>query len=251
MFIYIAKVIASLLLPPGIILLALGVLALYLGRQRSFYAQRILIAITLAFYVLSTSYAGDWLVGSLEGRYTPPTEAFGDVIVMLGGGATADTPDISGQGHLSGHAANRLLTAARLQKKLAIPVIVSGGQVFADSGREAVIARRMLLELGVAADQVITEEASLNTTQNAQYVKQILKERGFTEPILVTSAFHMERSVLNFHKQQVAVQPFPADYTANVRSTANFTKFLPSSGAFDSSCLALHEYLGILAARVL
>ncbi len=250
MSIYLSKIIASLLLPPGIILIALIGLALYLGRQRDFIAQRVLWLIIGLVYLLSINYVGDLLIASLESRYLPPTVVSGDVIVMLGGGATADTPDIEGQGQLSGQAANRLLTVARLQKMLNVPVIVSGGQVFDDSGKEAIIAKRMLTQLGVAADQVITEEASLNTAQNAQYITKIIEQHEFKQPILVTSAFHMERAILHFDQQNIVVQPFPTAYLANVRSIVNFNKFIPSSSAFDNSCIALHEYLGILAARI-
>ena len=68
---------------------------------------------------------------SLEGRFIPPSEVSGDVVIMLGGGATLDTPDVTGKGQLSSHASNRLLTVALLQKKLNVPIILAGGQVYA------------------------------------------------------------------------------------------------------------------------
>ena len=42
-------------------------------------------------------------------------------------------PDISGREALSAVSMNRLITGVRLQKRLDIPIIISGGQVFADS----------------------------------------------------------------------------------------------------------------------
>ncbi len=139
------------------------------------------------------------LIGRLEDAYEPPQHLpNADVIVVLGGGATSDTPDVTGTGTLCSIPANRLLTAVRLQKKLDIPILVSGGQIYEDSGREADIARRILKELGVAENMIILENKSLNTTQNAEYSVNILKSRNYKNPLVVTSAFHMERAVANF-----------------------------------------------------
>lgn len=57
------------------------------------------------------------LMGGLERKYAQPSRIDGDVIVVLGGGATSGTPDMDGEGNLSGAAANRLLTAARLYRR--------------------------------------------------------------------------------------------------------------------------------------
>ncbi|MCE5285982.1 MAG: YdcF family protein [Pelosinus sp.] len=250
MFIYIYKFVVSFLMPPGILILALLVL-LFMMVKHNYRGVKLLGGTIALFYILSMPYVGDGLLKSLEYQYLPPQNPAGDVIVMLGGGATLDTPDIDGLGHLSGSAANRLLTAVRLHNKLGLPIILSGGQVFKDSGTEALIGKRILLSLGVAADQIIVEDASLNTQQNAQYVNRILKEQGLTRPILVTSAFHMQRSVLNFQKQGAIVQPFPTDYFTSRESRFNINKFAPSPDALRNSYFVLHEYLGILAAKVM
>lgn len=247
--IYLLKFGASFLLPPGIFLVIFIALSVYLWRRERITAK-LLLGTTAIFYLLCTPFVAERLIGSLELRFEPPLEARGDVIIMLGGGATSDTPDVDGLGNLGGSAANRLLTAARLQKKLDLPVVLSGGQVYSDSGREAVIAKRMLLGLGVPEEKILIEDQSLNTKQNAQRVGQILKEKNYTRPILVTSAFHMERSVLNFAKQDVAVTPYPAGYTANRVSAFYFNKLAPSDGALADSCTFFREWLAIWVARL-
>lgn len=247
--IYLLKFGASFILPPGIFIVVFVIGVVFLWKQNRKVA-RALAGTVCIFYLLTTSLVADALLGSLESRYAPPEVVAGDVIIMLGGGATSDTPDFNGLGNLSGSAANRLLTVARLQKQLQVPVILSGGQVYADSGREAVIARRMLLELGSREDQVIIEDRSLNTKQNAQFVHKILTEKQYTQPILVTSAFHMERSVLNFSKENVAVVPFPSDYMVNRNNAFYFNKLAPSAGALENSGIFFREWLGIFAAKL-
>jgi hypothetical protein len=67
-------------------------------------------------YIFSTQITGDLLIHYLEMKYQPPQIMKGDVIVMLGAGATSDTSDVDGRGEPSGFGANRLLTTARLYK---------------------------------------------------------------------------------------------------------------------------------------
>jgi uncharacterized SAM-binding protein YcdF (DUF218 family) len=248
--IYFLKFCASFLLPPGIFFVFLMLLTVYLWKRCRGAAQ-LLAGVTVCFYLLSTSYVGDSLLSGLEQRYQPPEEVRGDVIVMLGGGATLDTPDLDGLGNLSGSAANRLLTALRLERRLDVPVILSGGKVFADSGREADIAERIARQFGIPAEKIHVENQSLNTRQNAQYVKRIMEEHGFTRPILVTSAFHMERSVLNFSRAGVSAVPYPADYSVSRTSGLYFNKFAPSADGLRNSCIFFREWLGIWALRIM
>ena len=247
--IYFLKFLASLILPPGIFFVLLTLLTFYLW-TRCRRAAQFLGIVTVCFYLLSTGYVGDHLLLSLEQRYQPPEDVQGDVIIMLGGGATMDSPDIDGVGNLSGSAANRLLTAVRLERRLATPIILSGGQVFADTGREADIAERIARQLGVSPDKIYVENQSLNTRQNAQYVKRIMDENGFTRPILVTSAFHMERSVLNFTRAGVQATPYPADYSVSREIGLYFNKFTPSAGGLTNSCIFFREWLGIWALQL-
>ncbi|MDU4961122.1 MAG: YdcF family protein [Sporomusaceae bacterium] len=202
-------------------------------------------------YLLSTVVIADSLIRSLETNHLPPVAVTADVIIVLGGGATLDTPDVGGAGHLGAHAVSRLVTGIQLQRQLNVPLLVAGGQVFAFSGAEAQIMRRVAVGLGVPPERIIAETESLNTEQNARNVKKILKENGLQSPILVTSAFHMSRAVWFFERQGVSVIPYPADYQVNQAGTFYWFQLLPNEGAFRNSCLALREYLGLLGAKAL
>lgn len=236
-------------MPPGIFFVIFLFFAFKLYRREKKLALS-LAAVTVIFYLLSTPLIGSWLVRTLESQYIPPTNIQGDVIILLGGGATADTPDVDGVGMLSGSAANRLLTAARLHVKTGLPIITSGGRVFSDSGIEAQIAKRQLMTLGVPESKIFAEDQSLNTQQNAQFTKRILAEQGFARPILVTSAFHMPRSVGNFARAGIEVLPYPGDYMTSLSPSFYANKLVPSAEGLCLSGIALKEYLGILAMRL-
>lgn len=247
--IYLIKFIYSFVLPPGLFVLLL-LLAVFWLWKRERKASVFLLAVTLVFYLSCTPWMGDLLISGLERQYSPPKAVQGDVIVVLGGGATSTTPDIDGEGNMLGSAANRLLTAVRLHRATGLPILFSGGQVFADSGNEANIARRQMRALGVADKNIFTENRSLNTKQNAVYTSEMLKERGLSHPVLVTSAFHMPRAVTEFRQAGLEVQPYPADYLSNDNFVFYPAQLSPTPGAVGTTGLALKEYLGLFVARL-
>ncbi|MDP4098256.1 YdcF family protein [Paenibacillus sp. P96] len=249
--IYLIKFVYSFVLPPGLFVLLLLALAVWLWRwKRERAAAGILLAITLLLYCSSTNLIGDTLMAGLENNYPQPASVQGDVIVVLGGGAAAGTPDVDGSGNMFGSAANRLITAVRLHEQAGLPILFSGGQVFADSGNEGNIARRQLLGMGVPDSSILIENRSLNTEQNAQYTAALLQEKGLSRPVLVTSGFHMNRAVLQFEKAGIRVQPYPTDYLVSRPIKMYAGRLSPSAGALSNTGLALKEYLGILAAKL-
>ncbi|MFA6849485.1 MAG: YdcF family protein [Selenomonadaceae bacterium] len=247
--IYLLKFGASFVLPPGIFFVAFTVLAVYCWRKRQKKIAGYILAVTFIFYLFSTSLMSEYFLGRLESVYEPPTNPQGDVIIMLGGGAMQDTPDVDGIGTLCGSPANRLLTAVRLQKKLQVPILLTGGQVYRDSGKEAAISKRILVSLGVEEKDILIEDKSLNTRQNAEFSSRILREYGLTQPILVTSAFHMERAVLNFTKENVKVVPYPSDYMVNRTHVFHYTKLMAQSGALVGNVMVLQEKLRTFVTR--
>jgi uncharacterized SAM-binding protein YcdF (DUF218 family) len=62
--------------------------------------------------------------------------------------------------------------------------------------------------------------------------------------ILVTSAYHMKRSVALFRKQGIEVVPAPVGFRSEQRPLTFFS-FIPSIGNLSSSSLALAEHLSL------
>ena len=247
---YVLKNLMLLCLPPSIFIIILFMLAVYLYRRMQNRIATFLLLITFLLYCSANGYLAEKLMYSLEYRYQNQLPSDADVIVLLGGGATADTPNLLGKGHLSSGAANRLLTALQLHQQTALPIIVTGGKVFADTGCEAEIAKRILVQVGVRPEIIFQDNQSLNTRQNAEQVKKILQEQGFSKPILVTSAYHMPRAMSNFQNRQITVVPFAGDYRTNqVNSEFKIDKFIPTAGAMQDITICLWEYVGLYLAK--
>ena len=235
----------TFLLPPGIFIIILLFLSLWTIRRERILAG-VLFAVAILLYLSSILLVSDALIRPLEARYMPPSSISGDAIIILGGGATLDTPNISGAGHLSGTAANRVLTGAELYYLLKVPIILSGGQGYRGSGSEAQIARNILTSLGIPDSKIITEEESRNTFENVMNVKELIKKNGFQQPVLVTSAFHMERSIRQFKKVNQPVIPYPTGYLVNIHSRFEPYQLWPNAEATIKIQVALKEYLGII-----
>ena len=150
MMLYIIKWIYLWILPLGGIVAALIAVLIYMFRHQS-PGRKGLLVFTLVLYALSLEPIGDMLLWPLERQCSQPTaqEVQGDVIVLLGGGARAGVPDFDGTGQVGEAAANRFLTALRLQKALHLPIILSGGALLDGDANEAEIEKRLLLSLDV------------------------------------------------------------------------------------------------------
>ena len=140
----------------------------------------------------------------------------------------------------------RLVTAVRLQRRLQVPILVSGGVVFAGRPAEAPIIRRFLTDLGVPSGKIILEEQSRDTVDNARFCREILHRHGFHHPLLVSSAYHLPRALRAFQACGVPVTAVPANFLAGPRQPLNWADLLPSPGVFQASTIALREYLGLL-----
>lgn len=240
------KLITSLIVPPGSLVIILLLTALWLWRRKQRGFASINLALALLLWTLSISPISDALTSRLEAGLTIPSHANGDVIILLGGGIYEGVADLTGRGAPGDDMLARMVTAVRLQRQLKIPVIVSGGSGYAGRSPEAPVIRRFLLDLGVEEHQVLVEAQSRDTKENALYCREILRKCGFRHPLLVTSAYHMRRSIKMYQKVGVSVTAVPAQFVTNGDLPLIWADFLPNAHALLRTEKALKEYLGLL-----
>ena len=247
---YIVKLFYAWLLPPGLFLLLLLIAHIMYVRTRK--TRNYFVAFAL-IYLLSITLASDRLLKPLENYYAQPTMSAlknADAIVVLGGGSVGGVKDFDGEGQIAADSANRLFMGLRLHKAFRLPIILTGGQVFASSGTEADIAYRLLQGAGVDEKFLLKENQSRNTVENARFTKQLCGSKGFKQVILVTSGYHLPRSVLIFAREGVDVIPYPTDYKTDKEIAIDAFAFTPSAEAVRNSAIAMKEYLGILAVKL-
>lgn len=240
----IEKILTYIFFPPGglVILLITAIFFVAKNRRR---ASIITLSIAIfSLYFLSTKAGSELLISPLENSYHPPEKVQADVIVVLGGGSFKYCPDRLCIGYSS---IKRAAYALLLQRKYGLPIIVCGGKLFEPGPTEAEAMAIFLERLG--GKDIIVEQKSINTWQQAIEVKKIMEENGWKRAVLVTSAFHMKRTVYSFKSQGIEVVPAPTDYRTD-RSGALMTYFLPYGEYLVTSFLALHEYVGILYYKI-
>jgi len=251
MSLLISKVAAQLLLPPGGLIL-LAVVGLVFWRKGW---GRGLVGLAMAlFWLLSTEPVRDALTRPLEFQYPALTVAdlpAGPMaIVLLGGGIYEMAPEYGGHDELGRYAMMRTLYAAKIERATGLPVYTTGGKALThETEAEGAIMRRWLIYFGVPESKAHAEVAASNTWQNAVYIKKILARQGIHRIVLITSAWHMPRSVWCFRQQGLDVIAAPTDYLTQ-RSAYDVRAYFPHWNVLAESCAALHEYLGLLWYRL-
>jgi len=244
------KVVTPFLLPPGLLVLLLLGWGVWRLRCRSRAGALGAFGLALMIWVLSVAPTADLLMSGLEADFSVPKELHADAIIMLGGAAYRNVPDLSGKGAPGEGTMERLVTAARLYRRMGVPIIVSGGRGFAQGASIAELAQRFLVDLGVPPAHILLEGHSRDTYENALLTKIVCDRYGFQNPLLVTTGFHLKRAVLSFEAVGMKVTPFPCGLTTYPGKTYHWYHWLPGAGSLAATSAALHEWFGLLYYRI-
>lgn len=237
--------ILSLLVFPLTQAILLALLSLLLWRFRRVAASLLLVAVAW-LYVSSTAAFADFLMGTLEDRYPPKAMSVtptADAIVVLGGSTRGDT-HFSRMGDLN-QQADRLVHALALYKAGKAPMVLLSGGDRPGNRPEAEIMREHLELMGIPRHALLLERESRDTHDNAVYSAVLLKGKNVKRILLVTSAFHLRRSVPLFERQGLEVIPAPTDFQRLVGESP-LPGWLPSAENLVRSTYALREYAGYL-----
>ncbi|MCS6758078.1 MAG: YdcF family protein [Candidatus Devosia euplotis] len=188
------------------------------------------------------------MIAPLENRIGRPAtmpEAV-TTLIMLGGATVGRVSAARGISELN-DAGDRVVETLRLaQHYPAAKVVLSGGSgnLEGDVEPEAVIVGRLLLAMGIAPERLVLEATSRNTAENADLTKQLL---GSIEGsvILVTSAFHMPRSVELFQQAGLTVVPWPIDYRSAGNEGFGIDMINPALN-LTTTGVAMREWIGLL-----
>ena len=172
-------------------------------------------------------------------------------IILLGGGFEGRINMVRG-GYETGVAGDRAVETAILARRYPeARVLISGGTgtLILEGEGDADSAPRMLEALGVAPERMILENRSRNTHENAVFSRELAEPRPGETWLLVTSAFHMPRSMALFRQAGFDVTPWPSDY----RTAGNESFGFMRANELDSlrnMTTALREWIGLLAYRL-
>ena len=241
------QLLKALLLPPMPWLLMLGAVLVFWRRR---WARKLLLATFLLVLALHCGPLNYLLRYPLESRYPPlvdpATAGSYDAIVVLTSGSVPATGLIPFPS-IDEAMFRRLDEAWRLYRIRPKPIIISGGHVnpFTPARDENKIAREFLIRWGVPKSDVIGEEKSRDTFENALESQKILKKHGWKRYLLVTSAMHMPRSMLVFTELVPEPIPAPSDFSLG-KFDSTPLDFFPNEAVAPKMFVTIHEYLGMI-----
>ena len=230
------KILQEFLLPSVFVfLLILAGLILLLKRKQK--SGKILIILGVFLYCLfSISPISDLILFPLEKQYQPIQQNELDKanrLVLLLGGRESDVLRASEALKISN---------IKYQKS---KIIISGTDSLNPQRKEAREVKEFLTERGIPAENIVLEDKSRNTAESAENIKGIIGNEPF---FLVTSAYHMPRSMEVFQKMGTYPIPAPADF--KIEKDYDILDFFPNAQNLKNTDSAFHEYFGILWYRL-
>lgn len=208
-----------------------------------------------AFYwLVSMEFTADTLRALMAAPYPPLTRgavpAGRSAVVLLGSGGYGALDWDGRQFAVSDRiGAARLLEAARVHKLVGADYIISSGGVGVVSQRaqsSGLVMADALIALGIPRDQVLLEDRSRNTRDEAVVIKEMLASRPVDHVVLVTSQFHMRRALGTFRAAGLDTIPAVAREPEGYQSGRGWRRFVPSDKALGETGLAAHEVMGIV-----
>ena len=174
-----------------------------IGRFVAILAILILIAVAM-------TPVGLLLAAPLEDRFPQPPADLAPPygIIILGGAINNSVSRARGQSVFD--EGERVVEAAILAKRFPeARIVFSGGNgsLAPGPGTEALEAQKLLADLGVDPARVTLEDRSRNTDENARFTATLIHPEPSQRWLLVTSAYHMTRSMGLFEKAGFNADP--------------------------------------------
>ncbi len=245
MFFILSKIFSFLFSPLSWVFILLTIAFFYKNTKRK---KQLIYTAIIILYVFSNNYlfhiaASKWNIKPIK---LERNEKFKYAIV-LGGMANFDQEVDRIK---FSEAIDRLLQTLQIYKAGHIKkIIISGGSgsILYPEVIESEIIRNYLIQIGIPKSDILIENKSKNTRQNALYTAELLKKKNIPYScLLVSSTSHMRRATGCFHKVGINVLPYP---TNQQDSNFKFTPgklLLPDPAILNSWNLLIHEIAGYI-----
>lgn len=247
MFFILSKVLGWVLMPLGLITISTIVALVF--RRKKLGKIGLVVSVTLFFF-----FTNPLLATLVMNTWEPPAKEYQeikkvyDVGIVLAGISVPNRAPFDRIQFAKG--ADRIIHAIDLYKLGQIKkILISGGSgALTYKGiPESHMLWAFTINMGVPARDVVIEDLSRNTRENALYSSEMVQPDD--QVLLITSAFHMYRSSACFDKVNVKHDTFPTDYYGDeIRLSLNI--FIPQIYAIELWTKLSKELLGILAYKL-
>lgn len=252
LFFWLSKTGWALAAPGSLLVFAAIALWLLLKLNAVRLARRLAGLTALALTLIALFPIGEWLLYPLESRFpqNPALPDHIDGIIVLGG--TVD-PAVSAswdqvETRATAEREFAFLALARRHPQARLVFTGGSGSLANQEGKEADWTRKLFAQQGLDVTGVTFERNSRNTYENALYSKRLVEPRPDENWLLITTAFHMPRSVGVFCKAGFPVIAYPVDHWT-LRNNLLRTEWEFAANFYDVN-IALQEWVGLLVYRL-
>lgn len=229
----------------ALLLALIGALLVARGRPR--LGRALVVAAGLSLALLSTGAVSGALIDYTEqfdGPRAAPDAKY-DAVLLLGGYGMRG-PDHQFELNDS---ADRLVRAWELVRDGRATHIVLAGGDDDPNDSEADLAAELLVRMGVDRSLLLIDRTSRNTRENALEIRKLVDRHQLKRLVLVTSAFHMQRSLECLHAVDLTPDALATDHRAPAWH-GPFDLVAPRAANLSITELSLRELAGRVIYRL-
>jgi uncharacterized SAM-binding protein YcdF (DUF218 family) len=248
MFFILSKILYFIFTPLNWIIafLLIGLFAKKVGRKKKFITTGILLLLFFSNpFILNFSMRA-WEIPSRRIDSIKEPYSAG---VMLGGAMRYYNSTMNRV--VYGTAVDRFIQCIYLYREGKIKkIFVSGGSglLLEQRYKEAELLKKVLLEMNIPEQDIVIENKSKNTRENALFSAEILKKDFANEKILViTSGYHMRRSLACFKKVGINAEPFSVDEHSGKGQFTIDKIIIPDADILEGWDILFHEWIGYVS----
>ncbi len=244
LLIIVHRLIQNFVFPPlnGLIIIAIGIIV---HKSRKLLSHLLIIIGILFLYLQSIPFTAYYLTKCIE---VPPTTLIqmknSQAIIVLGGGIKNTGFEYPTHAVVNTDTLIRLRYASYIAHLYPDKLIITSGGFTGNHYTEALVMRDSLINDFHVTNQILLENRSRNTDENAKFVAQILAAHNITQVVVVTQAYHMRRAIALFKKYGVDAIAAPTDFYNSYDAKTLSLAFIPNAGAMQQVARVLHEILG-------
>ncbi|MBA4053280.1 MAG: hypothetical protein C0490_01070 [Marivirga sp.] len=251
MFFFLSKTLNFLVMPftmVSIVLLLSGIIKNTRWKKRLFWAGIIMLLF----------FSNDFISNEMMRAWEVKTKAYKDMkphqlgIVLTGATVPLLKPD---DRVYFQRGADRVTHTVQLYKLgLIKKILISGGSgmLLNEDEPEANKFRKAMVMMGVPTDDIYIENETRNTYESAVEVKPMLDSLQYQaqDCLLITSAFHMRRSLACYRKAGLEIESFSTDFYAHPRFFHVDGLLIPKIEAMTIWHKLIKEWVGLVAYKL-
>jgi len=252
MFFVLSKTLALLILPFTVICM-LFIASVIIRNPK--WKKRLLWATFILLMFFSNDFIANEVMRAWEVDPKPLSEMRSYKLAIVLTGATI--PDLEPRDRVYfQRGADRVIHCVQLYKLgIVKKILISGGvgSLVSKDEPEADKFKKAMLLMGVSENDILIENETRNTAESAIEVQKLLKQMGYESQdcLLITSAFHMRRSMACYEKVGLSLEPFSTDFYGHNTVFYPSVLLIPQLDAVAKWHKLTKEWVGMISYKVM